>query len=228
MAGGTPTRAPPRKVVLPYRSASGPAACRSPTRALGLGGKRPQDAELVAFRVGEHDPGLRPLTHVGMAGSQADQALHLGLLRAVNRADVKMQAVLDRLAFGHGHEHQRRDTGSLSHLLGQVSRFLLPGRDLHPVVARVHLITQDVGPERRLRRRVVAIDHDLGDPAYYEHHRCWVLFIARYRTLSVIPLRRTPPERVRWVSVDERHGLQAERVQRLQHLGYGQNFWPSA
>jgi hypothetical protein len=66
----------------------------------------------------------------------------------------------------------------------------------------------------------VAIDRDLGEPAYHEHLRCWVLFISRYRTLSVIPLQRTPPEWVRWVSVDERHGLQAERVQRLQHLGY--------
>ena len=58
------------------------------TRKLALGGKRAEDAELVAFRISEHDPLLRPLPHVGMASSQTDKPLHLGLLRAVDRADV--------------------------------------------------------------------------------------------------------------------------------------------
>src|SRR6266540_6864004 len=64
---------------------------------LGVGGKRAEDAELVAFRVGEHHPGDLALAHVGTSGSQTDQPLHLRLVRAVNRPDVQMQAVLDRL-----------------------------------------------------------------------------------------------------------------------------------
>jgi hypothetical protein len=52
-------------------------------RKLALGGKRAEDAELVAFRISEYDPWLRPLPHVGVASSQTDKPLHLRHLPAV-------------------------------------------------------------------------------------------------------------------------------------------------
>jgi hypothetical protein len=99
-------------------------------RPLGAGGKRAEDAELVAFWVGEHHPGHFALTYVGTAGAEPEQPLHLRLVRAVNWPQVQVQAVLDHLGFWNGHEHQRRGTGRPAHLLGQVRWFLLPGRDL--------------------------------------------------------------------------------------------------
>src|SRR6266542_2286329 len=71
---------------------------------------------------------LRSLAHVGVAGPETDETLHLRLLRAVDRTDVEVQAVLGRLAFRYGHEDHRRDTWSPSHLLHQIGRFLLPRR----------------------------------------------------------------------------------------------------
>src|SRR6266511_3962500 len=71
---------------------------------------------------------LRSLAHVGVAGPETDETLHLRLLRAVDRTDVEVQAVLGRLAFRYGHEDQRRDTWSPSHLLHQIGRFMLPRR----------------------------------------------------------------------------------------------------
>jgi hypothetical protein len=63
------------------------------------GGERAEDAELVAFWVGEHHPGHLALTYVGTAGAQPEQPLHLRLVRAVNWPQVQVQAVLDRLGF---------------------------------------------------------------------------------------------------------------------------------
>ena len=58
---------------------------------LGAGRLTPswgKDAELVALWVGEHDPGLLPLTDVRPAGTQRQQPVHLG--RLVIRAEVRV------------------------------------------------------------------------------------------------------------------------------------------
>jgi hypothetical protein len=49
-------------------------------RPLGGGGERAEDAELVAFWVGEHHPGDLALTYVGTAGTEPEQPLHLRLV----------------------------------------------------------------------------------------------------------------------------------------------------
>ena len=56
----------------------GPGLTRSSARPL-LRGEGPQDAELVALRVGEHDPGLVALADVGERGTQCEQPGHLGI-----------------------------------------------------------------------------------------------------------------------------------------------------
>jgi len=92
--------------------------------------------------------------------------LHLRPVRAVNQPEIQVQAVLDRLALGNGHEHQRRGSGSLPHLPGQVRRSPLPERDLDPpLLGAHHVVAAGSNPKRRLRNRVVTINNDLGEPA---------------------------------------------------------------
>jgi hypothetical protein len=43
------------------------------------------------------------------AGSRSAQPLHLRCMRAANRPQVQVQAVLDRLGLRNGHDHQDRD-----------------------------------------------------------------------------------------------------------------------
>lgn len=136
--------------------------------SLGVCGRRTQDAELVAFRVGEHDPRYGPLAHVRGPGTQTDQSLHLGIVGAVYGPQVEMQAILDRLAFGNSDKDKRRNAASPSDLFGQVSRLLLPSRDLDlSLLGAYDVIPKRRGPERRLRDRVAAIDNDLGESEHY-------------------------------------------------------------
>jgi hypothetical protein len=138
---------------------------------LGVGGKRTQDAELVAFRIGEHNPAHRPLAHVREPGTQTDQSLHLGLRGAANWAYVQMQAILHRLAFGNSDKDERRDARSPPHLLGQVSRLLLPRCDLDLSILGAHdVVAKRSGPERRLSDRVTAIDNDLSESEHRIYH----------------------------------------------------------
>ena len=92
------------------------------TRVFRSGRQATQDTELVALRVGQHHPGDIALTDVGTSGPKADKPLHLVSVRAIDRPQVQVQAVLDRLPFGNGREHQRWDTRSPPYLLSQVRR----------------------------------------------------------------------------------------------------------
>jgi hypothetical protein len=47
-----------------------------------------KDAELVALRIGEHDPRLLPLTDVRRSGTQRQQTVYLD--RLVIRAEVRV------------------------------------------------------------------------------------------------------------------------------------------
>src|SRR4051812_8723953 len=70
-----------------------------------------KQAELVALRVGEHDPGLLALPDVDPCSTEAEQAIQLfGLLHA-DRIDVEVNAVLDRFLFGDRLEQQSRPRG---------------------------------------------------------------------------------------------------------------------
>ena len=54
-----------------------------------------EEAELVAFRVGQDVPGFcAGLADVGGAGAEGEQALELGFLVAVGGVDVEVQAEL--------------------------------------------------------------------------------------------------------------------------------------
>jgi hypothetical protein len=49
--------------------------------------------------------------------------------------------------------------------LSRIGWFLLPARDLDlPILAAYHVVAEGGSPELGLRDRVVAIDHDLGEP----------------------------------------------------------------
>jgi hypothetical protein len=62
-----------------------------------------QDAELVALRVGKHNPALLAgLADVGMPGTEAEQAADLVVLLPVDRVDVEVDPVLSGLALGQG------------------------------------------------------------------------------------------------------------------------------
>ncbi len=88
------------------------------------------------------------MADVRRPGTQTDQSLHLGVQGAVNGPHVQMQAILDGLAFGNSDENKRRDAGCLSHLLGQVCRFLLPRADLDlPIVGAHDVVAERRGPE---------------------------------------------------------------------------------
>lgn len=53
-----------------------------------------QNAELVVFRISQHDPTLPALTDVDSPGAEIDQPLDLLVLAHVDRHDVKMEPIL--------------------------------------------------------------------------------------------------------------------------------------
>ena len=57
---------------------------------LDIGWKRTQDAELVAFRIGEHNPGCGSLAHVCGSRTQADEPLYFGIVGAICRPQVQV------------------------------------------------------------------------------------------------------------------------------------------
>src|SRR5205823_12237863 len=68
---------------------------------------RTQHAELVALRVGKHDPGRGgALSDVDMAGAHVDQPLHLRVL--VVRCEVQVQPVLAVLGIRYRDEGELR------------------------------------------------------------------------------------------------------------------------
>ena len=80
-----------------------PATCHPPP---GQGARGSEYAELVAFRVHEHGPGLLALSDVRSRGSQREQPLDLGV--SIVRSEVEVQAVLRRLRLGDRHEQEPR------------------------------------------------------------------------------------------------------------------------
>ena len=117
---------------------------------LGAGGGDPsrcKDAELVALRIGEHDPRLLPLTDVHPVGTQRQQAVHLG--RLVIRAEVQVQTVLGYLRVTYRHEDQAwKSVGS--------------GPDFVLVVGlERHHPAQSVGPPPSQCGRLCRVHNDL-------------------------------------------------------------------
>lgn len=85
------------ELVDPLRA--GPCVAASST-----GSSSPEDAELVAFRVGEDHPGLVSLTDVDPRRSQSDQAFNLGLL--IIGTKIEMQPILHCLGIADGQKQQ--------------------------------------------------------------------------------------------------------------------------
>src|SRR5919202_2978719 len=73
--------------VAPHRRIARQATWQEPGRMPSVH-PGPQDAELVAFGVGQHDPALLALADVDPAGAELQEAPHLLLLLAADRVDV--------------------------------------------------------------------------------------------------------------------------------------------
>jgi hypothetical protein len=71
-------------------------------------GKWRENAELVSFRIGEHDPAHVPLPDLRTSRAEGEDALDLSLL--ILRAEVEVESILDDLAIRNLHEQDvRRD-----------------------------------------------------------------------------------------------------------------------
>src|SRR5207248_10608510 len=82
---------PPRRVV----TKRGPRSFGRSTRHPASERVRPEHAELIALRIGEHDPRLLTLSHVRSRRAECKQPLDLGV--SVIWPEVEGQAILDRL-----------------------------------------------------------------------------------------------------------------------------------
>jgi hypothetical protein len=101
---------------------------------------RAKDAELVAFGVGQYDPGSIPLADVHPTCAVSDQPSHLGVL--VIRPEVKVQSALGLLGLIEPHEVQPRRTVRLRADLELVSRGVddNPAERLGPPLPQGHWI----------------------------------------------------------------------------------------
>jgi hypothetical protein len=81
--------------------------CRRWVREAAVRWSAGENAELVTFRVGEHDPGHVALADVGAAGAEVEEPLHLVFL--VVGVEVEMQSVLMGFGVVLAHEQQRRN-----------------------------------------------------------------------------------------------------------------------
>jgi hypothetical protein len=81
----------------------GPARTRTP----GSRSSRREDAELVALRIGQNDPRFVALSDIGIRRAEVDQASYLSLL--VDRTEIEVKPVLDRLRLRHSSKQQARD-----------------------------------------------------------------------------------------------------------------------
>jgi RimJ/RimL family protein N-acetyltransferase len=122
-----------------------------------------QQAEFVAFRVGQDLPGLLAgLADVGRARPELQQTFEFGVLIAVGGVDVEVQPHPAHLRLGTGDEVQSR--------LQSAEPFLRS--DLHhTVVSGVeHDEVQHLTPERRQPLRIPALDHQLGNATSHDRH----------------------------------------------------------
>jgi hypothetical protein len=78
------------------------------TTGVGSGdvGSPTEDAELVAFGVGQHNPALFDLTNVDSSRAERLESGDFLVPVAADRAYVEVHSVLYRLAFGDGDEHE--------------------------------------------------------------------------------------------------------------------------
>src|SRR5690349_20570755 len=119
---------------------------------------RSEDAELVALRVGQHDPRhVVALTHVDVPGSHVDQPLDLRV--AVVRIEVDVQPVLAEFRVVDLHEHEHRVD--------------LAGRrddDLF-LVLEGDVVVEHLGPPAPQPPRVEGVDDDGMPPAPHANLR---------------------------------------------------------
>src|SRR3954447_16564244 len=99
-----------------------------------------KNAELVAFGVGQHDPGSIPLADVHPPRAMSDQPSHLGVL--VIRPEVEVQSALGLFGLIEPHEVQPRHTIRLLADLELVSRGVddNPAERVGPPLAQGHWI----------------------------------------------------------------------------------------
>jgi hypothetical protein len=92
-----------------------------PILAAGSERARPEYAELIALRIGEHNPRLLALSHVCSRRAQRKQPFDLNV--SVVWPEVEVQAILDHLRLRDGDEEESRQTirrGSNLELVGVV------------------------------------------------------------------------------------------------------------
>src|SRR5262249_33397032 len=107
-------------------------------------------AELVAARGGEHDPLHLALADVDPPRAPPDQPLDLGLLAAVARAEIEVEAVLDRLRIVAPDQEDR-------------GRGRMAGYGDTGVIAIGDAVAERGAPERGRGLGVVAVKDHLAD-----------------------------------------------------------------
>src|SRR5712691_2105943 len=137
---------------------------------------RLDDAELVAFGVGEHDMiVVWALTDVDVAGAELDQPLDRFLLVIDGRArQIEIDAILPRLPL-----RNRRELDPESGVVRRHETDLIMG-------LVVDLPVQSVGPEARESGRIVRIEAESDEPRSHLalHHTCRLLPGNRARSRS--------------------------------------------
>jgi hypothetical protein len=124
---------------------------------LGLLQPGAQEAELVAFRVGQDVPAFRAgLADVGGPGAKSEQPLELGLLVPVSRVDVDVQPELPGLRVAARAE----DEGGLQPAEAGVRR---PDLDASVVFAAEFDVAENLAPECGQPLGVGAVDDQLTD-----------------------------------------------------------------
>jgi hypothetical protein len=119
--------------------------CRRP-RGIGPNPST-KDAELIAFRVGEHHPGGVPLPDIGPPSTEGKETIDFCGL--IDRTEVRMESVLACLLLPNRHEQQARHP---------IRR--RPDLELIRGVAHDNP-AQGLGPPSTQRGRIVSVDDDL-------------------------------------------------------------------
>src|ERR1700733_3196073 len=121
-------------------------------RGSGAGWFLGQDAELVAFGIGECDPAaaIRAPAVGLLRGPECEDPLGLLLARAIYRPQVQVHAVLHRLAIRDGNEKQQ-----LAPVARHDEAFLMPWLVR---IIRVLGEVQHLRPEDRLRVSIPGVD----------------------------------------------------------------------
>ena len=118
-----------------------------------------ENAELVSFRIGEHDPAHVELSHICPSRAEGEDALDLRLL--VLRAEIEVEPILDDLAIWNLPEEDLRRDVDLAASLGRLDDVLL-------VALEGDAPSQSLRPEACETLAIGAVDNNGLNPDVHE------------------------------------------------------------